>query len=124
MNPFYLVQDIPDYLDYELSTELGNSSSINVRVSHIRDIDRCSIYVGHEECGHHTELVSGNISKALFTKLTGHRFPVAPELVDELVAALEEIAADNLDDISDRDELIRCAGIARAVLAKLEGGQP
>jgi hypothetical protein len=38
---------------------------------------------------------------------------------DELVAALEEIAADNPDDISDRDELIRCAGIARAVLARL-----
>jgi hypothetical protein len=40
---------------------------------------------------------------------------------DELVAALEEIACENPDGISDRDELIRCASIARAALNKLEG---
>lgn len=42
----------------------------------------------------------------------------------ELLAALEEIAAENMEFLSDRDELIRCAAIARAAIAKAEGTQP
>lgn len=38
----------------------------------------------------------------------------------ELLAALEEIAAENPDDISDRDELLRCVAIARAAIAKAQ----
>ena len=34
-----------------------------------------------------------------------------------MLAALEEIAAENEDDVSDRDELIRCAKIARTAIA-------
>jgi hypothetical protein len=119
MNPFILIQDIPDYLDYELSTELGNSSAINIRVSHIRDIDNCTIYIAYEECGHHTELVSGNISKALFTKLTGHRFPVAPELVDDLVELARQISLETASAIP-----VDIAAEAERLLAALEGGQP
>lgn len=40
----------------------------------------------------------------------------------ELLAALEEIAAENHDeDLSDREELLRCAAIARAAIAKATG---
>jgi len=39
----------------------------------------------------------------------------------ELMAALEEISNDNPDELSDRDELIRCAEIARAAIARAKG---
>ncbi len=39
---------------------------------------------------------------------------------DKLAEALREIAEDNPNEISDRDELIRCADIARAALAAYE----
>ena len=36
----------------------------------------------------------------------------------DLLAALQEVASENMDALSDRDELIRCATIARRAIAK------
>lgn len=46
---------------------------------------------------------------------------INPEAVPDLLAALLEIAAENEDGLTDQDELIRCADIARAAIAKATG---
>jgi hypothetical protein len=61
------------------------------------------------------------LSRQEFTNLTGHRLPVAPEVVDELVAALRDCVA-RLESHDDQSAPETSRG--RDVLAKLEGGQP
>ena len=69
----------------------------------------------HELCTVYSETTG----KAVARHVTKEDAP-AIAMLPELLEALEEIAAENMDDLSDRDELLRCAGIARSAIQKAE----
>jgi hypothetical protein len=113
MNP--CIEDNGDYLDYRPADTV---------VTCDKESGHCYATF-YRDTGGGLEAVMGiPLTKRQFTGITGHRFPVAPEVVDELVAALQHCASVLEDRAKEFGVVSEPLRQARSVLAKLEGGQP
>jgi hypothetical protein len=113
MNP--CIEDNGDYLDYRPADTV---------VSYDKENGQCYATFYRDGDSGFEAVLELPLTKRQFAGITGHRFPVAPEVMDELVMALQLCASVLADRERETGVASTPALLARSALAKLEGGQP